>query len=183
MPSTRVQLLLLLIPGFQQLQANRNSGFLVKPATDLALLLTWIHEIIYNELYDKKYVEKYCSGFDKLREHVKDFTPEWAYGITTIKPDLIRKTAREMADASPAVIIHPGRHVTWYGDDTQRIRAIAILNALLGSWGRRGGFYRPSKFALASFGLPPFKDPAKSWTDLFPGKYSIASSPVFKCTD
>ncbi len=49
-----------------------------------------------------------------------------------------------MADASPAVIIHPGRHVTWYGDDTQRIRAIAILNALLGSWGRRGGFYRPA---------------------------------------
>ena len=88
-------------------------------------------------------------GFDKLKEHVKDFTPEWAYGITTIKPDLIRKTAKEMANASPAVIVHPGRHVTWYGDDTQRIRAIAILNALLGSWGRRGGFYRPAKFDCA----------------------------------
>ncbi|MCK7535190.1 MAG: hypothetical protein MZV63_31500 [Marinilabiliales bacterium] len=33
---------------------------------------------------------------------------------------MIRKTAREMADAAPAVIVHPGRHVTWYGDDTQR---------------------------------------------------------------
>jgi len=49
---------------------------------------------IYNDYYDKKYVEKYCSGFDKLKEHVRDFTPEWAYGITTIKPDLIRKTAK-----------------------------------------------------------------------------------------
>jgi hypothetical protein len=29
------------------------------------------------------------------------------------------------------VIVHPGRHVTWYGDDTQRMRAVAILNALL----------------------------------------------------
>ena len=74
-----------------------------------------------------------CNGFDKLKEYVKEFTPEWAYGITTINPDLIRKSAKEMANASPAVIIHPGRHVTWYGDDTQRVRAIAILNALLGS--------------------------------------------------
>ena len=51
-------------------------------------------------------------------------TPEWAYGITTIKPDVIRKTAREMCNAAPAVIIHPGRHVTWYGDDTQRANVL-----------------------------------------------------------
>jgi thiosulfate reductase/polysulfide reductase chain A len=163
-------------PRFSTAAGKSKYWLPIKPSTDIALLLTWIHEIIYNEYYDKKYVEKYCSGFDKLKEHVKDFTPEWAYGITTIKPDLIRKTAKEMADASPAVIVHPGRHVTWYGDDTQRIRAIAILNALLGSWGRRGGFYRPAKYELAQAVIPAFKEPSKSWTDLFPGKYPVASS-------
>ncbi len=81
----------------------------------------------------------------QLKAHVKDFTPEWAYGITTINPELIRKTAKEMADASPAVIVHPGRHVTWYGDDTQRVRAIAILNALLGSWGQQGWLLQTCK--------------------------------------
>jgi len=150
----------------------------IKPATDMALLLSWIHEIIYSEYYDKKYVEKYCNGFAQLKEYVKPFTTDWAYGITTIKPDLIKKTAKEMADASPAVIVHPGRHVTWYGDDTQRLRAVAILNALLGSWGRRGGFYRPARFELASFKLPDFKEPSKTWQDAFPGKYPIASLPV-----
>ena len=150
----------------------------IKPSTDIALLLSWIHEIIYNEYYDKKYVEKYCTGFDSLKSHVKDFTPEWAYGVTTIKPDLIKKTAKEMADAAPAVIVHPGRHVTWYGDDTQRVRAIAILNALLGSWGRRGGFYRPAQFDLPAVPVPSFKEPAKSWQDAFPGKFPVASSPV-----
>jgi thiosulfate reductase / polysulfide reductase chain A len=165
-------------PRFSTAAGKSKFWLPIKPSTDIALLLTWIHEIIYNDLYDRKYVEQYCSGFDRLKEHVKDFTPEWAYGITTIKPDLIRKSTKEMADASPAVIVHPGRHVTWYGDDTQRIRAIAILNALLGSWGRRGGFYRPAKFALASPDLPAFIKPVKSWTDAFPGKYSIASSPV-----
>ena len=78
--------------------------------------------------FDKEYIEKYAIGFNELKEHVSQFTPEWAYGITTIKPDVIRKTAREMYNAAPSVIVHPGRHVTWYGDDTQRLRSVAILN-------------------------------------------------------
>ena len=165
-------------PRFSTAAGKSKFWLPIKPSTDIALLLSWIREIIYNDYYDKDYVEKYCSGFDKLKEHVKDFTPEWAYGITSIKPDLIRKTAREMANASPAVLVHPGRHVTWYGDDTQRVRAIAILNALLGSWGRRGGLYRQSRFSLAMPEVPAYKDPAKSWTELFPGKFPVASSPV-----
>ena len=165
-------------PRFSTAAGKSKYWLPIKPSTDIALLLSWIHEIIYNDYYDKKYVEKYCSGFDKLKEHVKDFTPEWAYGITTIPPDKIRKTAKEMANASPAVIVHPGRHVTWYGDDTQRVRAIAILNALLGSWGRRGGFYRPAKYDVPSAKIPKYPESKKSWTDAFPGKYPIASSPV-----
>ncbi|MCK4920580.1 MAG: molybdopterin-dependent oxidoreductase [Bacteroidales bacterium] len=150
----------------------------IKPATDLALLLAWIHVIIYEEWYDKRYVEKYTFGFDYLKEHVRTMTPEWAYGKTTIQPDIIRKTAKEMANASPAVIIHPGRHVTWYGDDTQRLRAVAILNALLGSWGRRGGFYAPSKLSVPSYPHPEFPKPARTWRDAFPGKYNLADETL-----
>lgn len=146
----------------------------IKPATDLALLLAWIHVIIYEERYDKDYVERYTFGFDQLKEHVRNMTPEWAYGITTLEPGLIRRTAREMADASPAVIIHPGRHVTWYGDDTQRLRAVAILNALLGSWGRRGGFYTPETAVVPEWPHPPFPVPKRSWKDAFPDKYNLA---------
>jgi len=165
-------------PRFSTAAGKSKYWLPIKPSTDIALLLSWIHELIYNDLYNKKYVDKYCSGFEQLKSHVKDFTAEWAYGITTINPDLIRKTAKEMADASPAVIVHPGRHVTWYGDDTQRVRAIAILNAILGSWGQRGGFYRPAKYDLASFSIPAYRKPAKEWQDLFPGKYPIASTPL-----
>lgn len=165
-------------PRFSTAAGKSKFWLPIKPSTDIALLLAWMHEIIYNDIYDKKYVEKYCTGFDKLKEHVKDFTPEWAYGVTTIAPEVIRKTAKAMADASPSVLIHPGRHVTWYGDDTQRERAIAILNALLGSWGRRGGFYRPASFTVPAARLPKYPEPRKSWADAFPGKFPIASSPV-----
>jgi len=150
----------------------------IKPATDMALLLAWIHVIIYEELYDKDYVEQYTFGLDKLKEHVKNMTPEWAYGITTLKPSLIRKTASEMAKASPCVIIHPGRHVTWYGDDTQRSRAVAILNALLGSWGRRGGFYFKESISVPHYPHPEYPKPAWSWRETMDGKYPLAGLSV-----
>lgn len=146
----------------------------IKPATDIALLLSWIHVIVENGWYDKEYVEKYTFGFDQLKQHVQGYTPEWAYGITTIKPDVIRETAREMANAAPAVIVHPGRHVTWYGDDTQRLRAVAILNALLGSWGRRGGFYVPEKAEVPDYPHPPFPKPARTWRDAMGGQFKLA---------
>ncbi len=147
----------------------------IKPATDLALLLAWIHVIIYEELYDKEYVKKYTYGFSELKKAVKHNTPEWAYPITTIKPHIIRKTAREMAKAAPATIIHPGRHVTWYGDDTQRVRAGAILNALLGSWGRRGGFFAPEKAHVKKHPIPKYPKPKKNWKDAFPNQFPLAN--------
>jgi thiosulfate reductase / polysulfide reductase chain A len=150
----------------------------IKPATDLALLLSWIHVLIYENIYDKKYVEQYTMGFDQLKEHVKNMTPEWAYGITTIKPDIIRKTAREMANASPAVIVHPGRHVVWYGDDSQRERALAILNALLGSWGKRGGFYFKESIPVPKYPHPKYPHAHWTWKDNLDGKYPLSAMGI-----
>ncbi len=138
----------------------------IKPSTDIALLLSWMHVLIYEDIYNKEYVEQYAYGFDELKEHVKNFTPEWAYGITTIKPEVIRKTARAMAAAAPSTIVHPGRHVTWYGDDSQRERAIAILNGLLGSWGNRGGFYFKEKIKVPKFPHPPYPHPKWGWEEI-----------------
>ena len=165
-------------PRFSTAASKSKYWLPIKPATDMALLLAWIHVIINEEWYDKKYVEKYTFGFEQLKEHVQQYTPEWAYGVTTIDPITIRNTAKEMANASPAVIVHPGRHVTWYGDDTQRLRAVAILNTLLGSWGRRGGFYFPDKVAIPDFPHPPYPTPKRTWRDAFPNKYSLATEVI-----
>ncbi len=150
----------------------------IKPSTDIALLLAWIHVLINDELYNKEYVAAYAEGFDELKAHVQPFTPEWAYGITTLKPDQIRRTAREMANAAPSVIIHPGRHAAWYGDDVQRTRAIAILNALLGSWGNRGGLFFKEGIKLPEFPHPEYPKPAWSWKELLDGKYPLANEAV-----
>jgi thiosulfate reductase / polysulfide reductase chain A len=161
-------------PRFSTAASHSKHWLPIKPSTDIALLLAWMHVLIKEGWYDKEYVEKYTLGFEQLKAHVKNYTPEWAYGITTIKPDVIRETAREMYNASPSVIVHPGRHVTWYGDDTQRLRGVAILNALLGSWGRRGGFYIGDGISVPDYPHPDYPKPKRDWRDSFPGKYELA---------
>ena len=160
-------------PRFSTAASKSKFWLPIKPSTDIALLLSWINVIIANGWYDKEFVELNCEGFEQLKQHVQTFTPEWAYGITTIKPDVIVKTAKEMFNASPSVIVHPGRHTTWYGDDTQRLRAIAILNALFGNWGKRGGFYIPDKTEFHHFHLPEYPKPAWTWKNAVDGKYNL----------
>jgi thiosulfate reductase/polysulfide reductase chain A len=150
----------------------------IKPGTDIALLLGWMNVIIEEELYDKDYVERYTIGFEQLADHVRQYTPEWVFLETGIRPDIIRETAREMGKAAPATVVHPGRHAAWYGDDTQRSRAIAMLNALLGSWNRKGGFYIPEKVDMPSFPLPKYPEPSVQTDDAYPGKWPFASQGV-----
>jgi thiosulfate reductase/polysulfide reductase chain A len=132
----------------------------IKPGTDIALLLAWMHVMLEEGRYDKVFIEKHTSGLDELKKHVKGKTPEWAHPITGIRPSAIRETARFISAHRPRSLIHPGRHTTWYGDDTQRSRAIAILVALLGNWGRRGGYQIYDKMKVPSF--PYTKYPHKA---------------------
>ncbi len=148
--------LIVVDPRFSVAAGKARHWLPIRPGADLALLLAWMHVLIEEKLYDRDYIEKYAYGFEQLAAHVKPLSPEWAYPRTGIEPDKIRATARLMAGAAPATIIHPGRHVTWYGDDTQRSRAIAMLNALLGSWGRRGGFYIPSMVSVPAYQYPGY---------------------------
>jgi len=164
-------------PRFSTAASKSKHWLAIKPATDIALMLAWMNVIIEEGLYDKDYVAKYTNGFKELKEHVLNFTPEWAYGITTIEPQVIRTTAREMAHASPSVIIHPGRHVSWYGDDTQRARAMAILNGLLGSWGRRGGFYFKESIKVPKFPSPKYPHPKWDWRNIGE-KYPMAQMGI-----
>ncbi|MFA6958472.1 MAG: molybdopterin-dependent oxidoreductase [Thermoanaerobaculia bacterium] len=152
-------------PRFSTAAAKSDWWLPIRPGTDIALLLAWMNVLVGENLCDTEYLASYATGFDKLAAHVKQFTPEWAAPITDLPIDKIRETARAMGQAKPAVAVHPGRHVTWYGDDTQRARAMAILTALLGSWGRKGGIFLPTPVERGSFELPDFPDSARGRAD------------------
>ena len=128
-------------PRFSTAAAKANDWLPVKPGTDTALLLAWMNVLITEELYDAAYAEQYTIGIDRLIEHVADYTPEWAAEITDIPAETIRRIAREMAEHAPRAVLPVGRHVVWYGDDTQRMRALYLVNVLLGNYGKPGGYY------------------------------------------
>lgn len=129
----------------------------IKPGTDTALLLAWINVLISEGLYDAEYVAEWANGFDALASEVAQYTLAWASEITELPEQDIRDAAVMMAEASPRAAIMPGRHVTWYGNDAQRMRAVFIFNALLGAYGREGGMYFNKAPFLDSYSHPPFK--------------------------
>ena len=104
-------------PRFSTVAGKARHWLPIRPGTDIALLLAWMHVIVDEDRYDADFIAKYTTGFDKLKEHLADKTPEWAYVQTGIRPETIRETARFIAGFRPAALIHPGRHTTWYGDE------------------------------------------------------------------
>jgi anaerobic selenocysteine-containing dehydrogenase len=76
----------------------------LRPGTDGALALAMINTIVAEDLIDHHFVDNYVTGFDKLVEHVRHFTPEWAEPITRVKAANIRAAARTYATNSPACL-------------------------------------------------------------------------------
>ena len=165
-------------PRYSTLAGKAAHWLPIKPGTDIALLLGWAHVMVREKLYDESFVAEHTVGFDQLKSHLESFTPEWAFAQTGIPVDQIVHTARVIAGAHPASLIHPGRRASWYGDDTQRARAVAVLNGLLGNWGRRGGFFVPTKAKIPDYGaVMAAKAPVREVED-----DPSAADPLAACT-
>jgi thiosulfate reductase/polysulfide reductase chain A len=166
-------------PRFSVAASKAKYWLPIRAGTDLALLLAWMQVLVSEGRYDRTFVEKYGHGFDKFVAEIKGYTPQWAADRTGLAPELITAAAREFASHRPATIIHPGRRVNWYGDDTQRSRAIALLTALLGSYGRNGGLYVSQGVKVAPYPLPPYPKSDKPRADSADGsEYPFADEGV-----
>ena len=109
-----------------------------KPGTDGALAMAVINHIIKNDLTDKDYIDKYTDGFDELKSHVTDKTPEWAAKITGVNKEDIEKLALELASNQPAAI-RIGVALERHHGGGQTIRAVTCIPALTGAWKHVGG--------------------------------------------
>jgi len=113
----------------------------IKPGTDLAVLLAMIRTIVNEELYDRDFVARYTTGFDKLKEAVQQYTPEWAAGISEVPAETIARIAREFARTRPAVVAHHKRDAGGpnYTNSWHTAQCYVILDTLVGSLDRPGG--------------------------------------------
>ena len=110
----------------------------LRPGTADALALGIIHVVIEEELYDKAFVDAYCVGFNRLKEHVQDFTPEKVAGITWLPAELIREAAVMYATTKPAAL-HHRIGVEQDTNSAQTDRALVILLSITGNIDVPGG--------------------------------------------
>lgn len=127
-------------PRFSASAAKADIWVQIKPGTDTAYMLAIMNYLVKNKKYDADFVEDHTSGFEEFSEAIKGWTLEKAAKECDIPAAQIKEVAEMLAANAPNVAIHPGRHVSWHGNDFQRERALACLTGILGAYYVKGGW-------------------------------------------
>jgi anaerobic selenocysteine-containing dehydrogenase len=134
---------LIVINSIQTEAAKRADIWLQpRPATDLALALGLLNVIVNEKLYDKDFVDKWTSGFDKLEKHVQQYPPDRVGEITWIAADKIVAAARLFAGCRYACLLTGNASEDTY-NSTQFARATSIIQAICGLLDIPGGTIQP----------------------------------------
>ena len=114
----------------------------VKPGTNIALINAIINVILEEGLEDKDYIENNTEDFDKLKETVKKYTPEYAAKICEVDAEDIRKAARLYTSVDKASILYT-LGVTEHHDGTENVMSLSNLALVTGNLGRESTGVNP----------------------------------------
>ncbi len=111
----------------------------VKSGTDMAVGLAMCNVIMNNELYDRDFIETWTTvTVDQLKEHLREYTPEWAEKISGVAASKIRSIAIEFARAKPGTCVSY-RGVIAHYNGTEAERVFKTLDAICGYIDIKGG--------------------------------------------
>lgn len=96
--------LIVIDPRLTWLASKAELWLQIRPGTDAALALGMLNVIINEELYDKDFVDKWCYGFDQLKERVQQYPVSEVSRITWIPEEKIIAAARLFANSKPATV-------------------------------------------------------------------------------
>ena len=109
----------------------------IRPRADLALVNGLIHLVIEHDLIDHEYIAAHTTGFDALRESIREYTVDRVAEITGLSPDAIVRTAWTYATAKAAFIAWT-MGVNHSTKGTETVNAINNLALITGNIGRVG---------------------------------------------
>ena len=148
------------------------------PGTDGAIALAMGHTIMAEDLHDARFIDDWTNvTVEELKAHLKPYTPAWAEKVSGVPAADIRRIAIEFAKAAPACTTMCNRgssaHINGFYND----RSIQLLNALVGSVGKKGGWcWSPWGGLDPIVKTPPMPPGAKTWSVLEdPPEYPLAN--------
>ncbi len=134
--------LVVMDPRGQALKRHATHMLQFKPSKDVSMLSALLHTIIYEDLYDKQYVQAHTDDFEALKESVKDRTPEAMAVMCGIDAETLRTVARKYARAESAIIFW-GMGISQHVHGTDNARCLIALALITGQIGRPGTGLHP----------------------------------------
>ncbi|MEM7296424.1 MAG: tRNA-guanine transglycosylase, partial [Pseudomonadota bacterium] len=134
--------LIIMDPRGQDMMRHASHSLKFKPGTDVAMLNAMIHTIIDEELYDAQYIQANASGFEALKEKVKDFAPEQMSEVCGIDAETLKDVARIYATSERSIIFW-GMGVSQHTHGTDNSRCLIALALITGHVGREGTGLHP----------------------------------------
>jgi len=134
--------LVVMDPRGQALKRHATHMLQFKPNKDVAMLSALLHTIIYEDLYDKQYVQAHTEDFEALKDSVKDRTPEAMAALCGIDAETLKTVARKYARAESAIIFW-GMGISQSVHGTDNARCLIALALVTGQVGRPGTGLHP----------------------------------------
>ncbi|MDI5932211.1 formate dehydrogenase subunit alpha [Halomonas kalidii] len=134
--------LIILDPRGQALDAYAHRSVRFTPGGDVSLYNAMLNVIVSEELYDQDYIDAHTEGFEALKAHVRDLTPEAMSPACGVAPALIREIARLYATADKAMIFW-GMGISQHVHGTDNARCLISLALACGQTGRPGTGLHP----------------------------------------
>jgi assimilatory nitrate reductase catalytic subunit len=108
----------------------------ILPGSDVALLNAMLHQMLWDQSYDADYVAQHTTGFQELRDSVRDCTPSWAERLCGIPAEKIVSAARLFAQGPTLSLYCQGMNQATTG--ASKNSALINLHLVTGQIGKPG---------------------------------------------
>jgi assimilatory nitrate reductase catalytic subunit len=99
--------------------------------------MAMLHVILRDGLEDRDFIAAHTTGFEQVRDSVREYTPEVAARVTGVPPESIEKAARWFAEADRAIALH-ARGIEHHSKGVENCLGVINLALATGNIGREG---------------------------------------------
>ncbi len=134
--------LILMDPRRTELARHAHFFLPFRPDTDAAMLNAIMQAVIEQDLVDAAFIAARTEGYETLKTHLRNFTPERMAPICGIDAETLREVARVYANARGSMIFW-GMGISQHVHGTDNARCLIDLALITGQIGRPGAGLHP----------------------------------------